>query len=124
MPNFYRKLFRNITPHKHPSKGYAMTNFPLRPSSLAEFGSAIRSARQAQNLTLDELTAITGISKPYLSNIETARTPGPPSPQKLVAIANALGVPKDELLTSADWLRTPSSIRQVIIGCSSIGTPP
>ena len=45
-----------------------MTPFPLRPASLADFGRALRAARQSQNLTLDELTAKTGISKPYLGN--------------------------------------------------------
>jgi repressor LexA len=96
-----------------------MTPFPLRPASLIDFGTALRAARQAQNLTLDELTAKTGISKPYLSNIETARTPGPPSPNKLTAIAKSLSIPKNELLAAADWLRTPTSIRHMIIGQSA-----
>ncbi len=42
-----------------------------------------------RGLTLDVLAEKTGISKPYLSNIETGRAPGPPSEEKLVRIAGA-----------------------------------
>ena len=41
-------------------------------------------------MTLDVLAKATGISKPYLSNLETARAPGPPSEEKLRKLARAL----------------------------------
>src|SRR4051812_40348866 len=53
-----------------------------RPASLASFGAALRRRREGLGLTLDALARATGISKPYLSNIETARAPGPPSEEK------------------------------------------
>lgn len=93
----------------------------LRPASLHAFGSALRTARRAardDGFTLDQLAAATGISKPYLSNIETGRTPGPPSEEKLKLLAKALDLPAADLLAAADWLRTPTSIRQAILGAA------
>jgi transcriptional regulator with XRE-family HTH domain/SOS-response transcriptional repressor LexA len=90
-------------------------SFPwTRPASLAAFGTALRRQREALDLTLDAVANLTGISKPYLSNIETARTPGPASEEKLRRIAAALQLPVDDLLTGADWLRTPASIRRAV----------
>ena len=95
-----------------------------RPADLAAFGRAIRAARQragqaAAGMTLDEVAAATGISKPYLSNIETARAPGPPSEEKLRALGKALGMDIAELLAAADWLRTPASVRQALLGAEA-----
>ena len=80
-------------------------------STLAELGKRIRRQRQEMDMTLDDLAAATGISKPYLSNIETARLVGPPSSDKLAQIEKALAIPSGELIRIADWLRTPESIR-------------
>ena len=92
-----------------------MATVPPRPATLAEFGRILRSARQTAGLTLDQLSDNTGISKPYLSNIETARAPGPPSEQKLRALAKALALDAGQVLAAADWLRTPQSVRQAIM---------
>ena len=43
-----------------------------RPGSLAGWGAAIRRRAGEMGLTLDDVADATGISKPYLSNIETA----------------------------------------------------
>ena len=86
----------------------------LRPRSLGAFGAALRRQRQARGLTLDALATATGISKPYLSNIETGRTPGPPSAEKLERMAGALRLDPGDLSAAADWLRTPESVRQTL----------
>lgn len=78
----------------------------------------IRQARESRKLTLAELSAATGISKPYLSNIENATSVGPPSSDKLGKLAEALGLDLDMLNQTADWLRTPESIRQLLTGQS------
>jgi transcriptional regulator with XRE-family HTH domain len=91
----------------------------IRPSSLALFGSALRRRRESLGLTLDALAQATGVSKPYLSNIETARAPGPPSEEKLRLLAAALKLPEADLLTGADWLRTPPSIRRAVTAATS-----
>ncbi len=83
-------------------------------ATLAELGRRIRLQRKKMNMTLDELAAATGISKPYLSNIETARLVGPPSSEKLSHIEKALTIASGELIRLADWLRTPESIRQLM----------
>ncbi len=85
-----------------------------RPPSVAALGAALRRRREDRGLTLDTLAAATGISKPYLSNIETARLVGPPSEEKLRVLAHALELPTDALLLAADWLRTPATIRTLL----------
>ena len=80
-------------------------------SNLQEFGAMIRGLRHTRSMTLDQLAAATGISKPYLSNIETARLSGPPSPELLSRLETGLGAQSGTLLRLADWLRTPDSIR-------------
>jgi len=88
----------------------------LQPPSLTSFGKDLRAVRRTAQLTLDQLASATGISKPYLSNIETGRTPGPPSEEKLKRLARALPLDPADLLAAADWLRTPPSIRKAILG--------
>ena len=85
--------------------------FPEPLDSLAEFGRLVRARRQARHLTLDQLAHLTRISKPYLSNIETARAPGPASDEKLARLEVALQFPAGHLVGLAAWLRTPASIR-------------
>lgn len=84
--------------------------------TLQELGQEVRKARESRGLTLAELAAETGISKPYLSNIENATTTSPPSTEKLSRLAHALGMDEPALQQAADWLRTPASIRQLMSG--------
>jgi len=86
----------------------------MQVETLIEMGQFIRKAREEKKLTLDALALITGISKPYLSNIETARAPGPASEEKLRKIAAALDLSADGLVAMADWLRTPESVRNLL----------
>ena len=62
-------------------------------------------------LTLDELAERTGISKPYLSLIETGRVPNPPSDEKLRKLEETLGFTAGELLSQAHLMRTPPDVR-------------
>lgn len=82
--------------------------------TLLDLGRLIRQHRQKMNFTLDQLAAATGISKPYLSNIENARLVGPPSGNKLALIEQALLITVGELTGHADWLRTPETIRRLM----------
>lgn len=82
--------------------------------TLSHLGQYIRQQRKAKNLTLDQLAEQTGISKPYLSNIENARLIGPPSEDILARIEKILAINTGELSDCADWLRTPKTIRQLI----------
>ncbi len=84
------------------------------PQNLADFGQALRNCRHELGLTLDALAQATGISKPYLSNIETGRISGPPSAEKLTSLAAALHLEESELLERADWLRMPDSMRKLL----------
>ncbi len=87
---------------------------PTRPESLLAFGASLRLRREELGFTLDQLAQKTAISKPYLSNIETARAPGPPSEEKLRILAKSLAWNDLELLAAADWLRTPESVRAIL----------
>ena len=74
-------------------------------------GELIRKHREQAGLTQDHLAARVGISKPYLSNIETGRIKNPPSDGVLKSIEGALGFPTDELLRLAHLARTPLDVR-------------
>src|SRR5207253_9928628 len=77
-------------------------------------GTKLRSYRRRMGLTLDELAGRTGISKPYLSLIETGRVPNPPSDEKLRRLEQTLGFTSGQLLTQAHLQRTPRDVRAVL----------
>lgn len=77
-------------------------------------GERIRRQRRRLGLTLDELSARSAISKPYLSLIETGRVPNPPSDEKLARLEQALGINSGELVAQAHLQRTPSDIRAML----------
>src|SRR5688500_14843500 len=77
-------------------------------------GPRLRRQRRRLGLTLDELAGRTGISKPYLSLIETGRVPNPPSDEKLRRLEQSLGFPPGELLTQAHLHRTPKDVRVML----------
>ena len=64
-------------------------------------GPKLRRQRRRLGLTLDELAGRTGISKPYLSLIETGRVPNPPSDEKLRKLEQTLGFTTNELISQA-----------------------
>ncbi len=78
---------------------------------MESFGGKLRQQRRKLGLTLDELAGRTGISKPYLSLIETGRVPNPPSDEKLQRLEQALAFTPGELLSQAHLLRTPRDVR-------------
>src|SRR6185369_8237271 len=77
-------------------------------------GPKLRRQRRRLGLTLDELAGRTGISKPYLSLIETGRVTNPPSDEKLRRLEQSLGFNPSELLTQAHLQRTPRDVRAVL----------
>jgi repressor LexA len=81
---------------------------------MESLGGKLRRNRRQLGLTLDELAGRTGISKPYLSLIETGRVPNPPSDEKLRRLEMALGFSPGELLTQAHLQRTPRDVRAVL----------
>src|SRR5581483_115039 len=77
-------------------------------------GPKLRRQRRRLGLTLDELAGRTGISKPYLSLIETGRVPNPPSDEKLRRLEQTLGFTAGELISQAHLQRTPRDVRAVL----------
>src|SRR5882724_5660772 len=77
-------------------------------------GTKLRRHRRRMGLTLDELAGRTGISKPYLSLIETGRVPNPPSDEKLRRLEQTLGFSTGQLVTQAHLQRTPRDVRAVL----------
>ena len=73
---------------------------------LAALGAFIRSQRSLANLTLRDLAERTEVSNAYLSQIE--RGLHAPSIRVLQAIATALGIRLDLLLTHAGLLEEPT----------------
>ncbi|HVT88732.1 MAG TPA: XRE family transcriptional regulator [Tepidisphaeraceae bacterium] len=77
-------------------------------------GTKLRRQRRRLGLTLDELAGRSGISKPYLSLIETGRVGNPPSDEKLRRLEQTLGFTSGELLSQAHLQRTPRDVRVML----------
>jgi len=75
-------------------------------------GRIIREKRQQLNLTLDEVSAAVGFSKPYLSTIETAKVKNPPSDELLTKLEKILRFERGLLIRIAHMEKMPTDIRQ------------
>lgn len=85
-------------------------------------GGKLRRQRRRLGLTLDELAGRTGISKPYLSLIETGRVTNPPSDEKLRRLEQTLGFGAGELVSQAHLQRTPKDVRVMLQKLMKEGT--
>ena len=77
-------------------------------------GQKIRKRRRRLGLTLEDLAVRAGISKPYLSLIETGRVSNPPGDEKLQRLEITLEFRVGELLTQAHLQRTPKDVRAIL----------
>jgi len=75
-------------------------------------GQIIRKKREQMNLTLDEVGARIGFSKPYLSTIETGKVKNPPSDELLAKLEKVLHFEPGVLLHIAHLERVPPDVRQ------------
>ncbi len=75
-------------------------------------GQIIRDKREQLDMTLDEVCAQAGFSKPYLSTIETGKVKNPPSDELLRKLEKVLEFETGLLLHIAHMERLPSDIRQ------------
>ncbi len=75
-------------------------------------GSIVRNRREELGLTQEVVSAQIGISKPYLSNIETGRAKNPPSDGILRSLERAMNFLPGELVKLANLVRTPTDVRE------------
>lgn len=75
-------------------------------------GQIIRTKREQLKLTLDEVSNLSGFSKPYLSTIETGKVRNPPSDKLLAKLEKILEFEPGLLLHIAHMEGLPSDIRQ------------
>ncbi|MFA5292424.1 MAG: S24 family peptidase [Phycisphaerae bacterium] len=75
-------------------------------------GQIIRKRRHELNITLDEVSAKTGFSKPYLSTIETGKVKNPPGDKLLRGLEEALQFAPGTLRHTANLDRMPADVRQ------------
>ena len=75
-------------------------------------GSIIRARRQELGDTQDQVAERAGISKPYLSNIETGKARNPPTDGVLEALERALSFEVGQLTRLAHLARTPADVRE------------
>jgi nitrogen PTS system EIIA component len=68
------------------------------------FGATLKLLRTSSGMTLRGLATEVGVSAAYLSRVEHGHDP-PPTPDRLRAIARALGVPPEALTDLVDELR-------------------
>lgn len=71
---------------------------------LIEFGRYIKSLREEKGLTITELAQESGVSRPYLSQIEGGTRSKFPSSDVLLKISKALGLNHDELMVKAGYI--------------------
>jgi transcriptional regulator with XRE-family HTH domain len=74
-------------------------------------GQIIRKKREQLHLTLDEVSAGIGFSKPYLSTIETGKVNNPPSDELLTKLEKTLEFEPGLLLHIAHMESLPPDIR-------------
>ncbi len=74
-------------------------------------GEIIRRRRTHLELTQDRLAVAVGISKPYLSHIETGKAKNPPTDGIVRALEKALGMKRGVLTKLAHLARTPPDVR-------------
>ena len=74
-------------------------------------GQIIREKRESLALTLDQVAAKTGFSKPYLSTVETGRVKNPPSDKLLRRLEEVLGFEPGQLRYMANMERLPADVR-------------
>lgn len=78
-----------------------MKALPVEPSNAAlAIGSRIRSVRQAQRLTIDQVAESTGLTKGFLSRVERDLTS--PSVASLVTLCQVLSIDVGELFSQPD----------------------
>jgi phage repressor protein C with HTH and peptisase S24 domain len=75
-------------------------------------GTIIRRRREELSLTQDQVALRVGISKPYLSNIETGKVKNPPTDAILEALERVLEFSSGELTRVAHLARTPVDVRE------------
>lgn len=68
------------------------------------FGATLQLLRQHSGVSLRALAGHVGVSAAYLSRVEHGHDPAP-APERVVAIARALGLPADLMLDLADEVR-------------------
>jgi len=75
-------------------------------------GSIVRHRREELGLTQEIVAGQVGISKPYLSNIETGKARNPPSDGVTRSLERALSFRPGELMRIGHLERTPKDIRE------------
>lgn len=88
-----------------------MYTIKLNIISFMSLGQIIRKRRESLNLTLDEVAAYTGFSKPYLSTVETGKVNNPPSDRLLVKIEEMFDLDPGTLQRIAHIERMPADVR-------------
>jgi transcriptional regulator with XRE-family HTH domain len=71
-----------------------------------ELGRFIKEIRKDKNLTLREVAQRSGVSHPYLSQLENGRN-DKPSPDILNKLANGLEIPNGTLMMAAGYIEYP-----------------
>src|SRR5688500_14843052 len=66
-------------------------------------GSELKSVREARGLSLRDVESITGISNPYLSQLETGKIEKP-NPQFLFKLAECYKIPFQSLMEHAGYI--------------------
>ncbi len=77
-------------------------------------GRLMASRRRQLGLSLSDLADVVGVTKSYLSSIETHKRPYAPSEDLVAKLEDALRLSRGEMLKLAQWQATPPEVRQTV----------
>ncbi|WP_285114185.1 helix-turn-helix domain-containing protein [Leifsonia sp. fls2-241-R2A-40a] len=84
-----------------------MRPMPLEPTDRrVAIGPRLRAARRAQQLTIDEVARVTGLTKGFLSRVERDMTS--PSVSSLISLCDVLSIPVGSLFEEPDVQLVPA----------------
>ncbi len=101
---FYFVVRYYLLPHQHLLFMILSKRRGVLIVDLVQFGSYIKELRKKRGLTLASLSALSGVSHPYLSQIENGKLKNFPSPEILIKISEPLDVRYEKLLKAAGHL--------------------
>ena len=95
-----------------------MRPMPLEPNPRrVAIGSRLRAARQAQQLTIDEVARITGLTKGFLSRVERDMTS--PSVSSLITLCDVLSISVGSLFEAPDVQFVPAGAARASTSAAS-----
>ena len=104
----------------HPKPGIPGTRITSTVTNVADLAGAVRHARRVHGIAQGELAQRIGVSRPWISQFESGRTPNA-GIDRILALVNVLGISLTVTAPAAPGLTEPADDRETV---PSPGTAP